>query len=261
MGRTRKDINVTGRTTEEVKTAVQKWFGENGVKVIENTPVYIKGRWGTGVATAPKYFQVSFTQTEGGVVTQTEGWITAYGIKDQEFSSSAIMGGIPRREGWRAMERLWNMLQDLATTDRPSIVTHVAESEKILYRIDCSGTKTEWFELVFTPSRMIIAKTGGRPYMGVSEVASEFGRVNQKIGELKMLNADQVLADNPENVSILYQNIAAVEMDRPSLLGQGKIRFRTPEKYHEFRLPQSKRDFPGHIDFMRSVLKEKVNVT
>jgi len=119
MSRTKKDITVTGRTAEEVRTAVQKWFSENGVKVIENTPVYIKGRWGIGLATSPKYFQVSFTQTEGGVIAKTEGWSSAYGLRDQEFSSSAVLGGIPRREGWKAMERLWSMLQNLTPPPLP----------------------------------------------------------------------------------------------------------------------------------------------
>lgn len=114
ISKTKKDITVTGRTAEEVRTAVQKWFSENGVKVMKNTPEYIKGRWGSGFLTAGKYFQVSFKQTEGGIIAQTEGWIAAFGLRDQEFSSHALMGGIPKRQGWRAMERLWNMLKDLA---------------------------------------------------------------------------------------------------------------------------------------------------
>jgi hypothetical protein len=111
MGRTRKDIIVAGRTAEEIRGLVQNWFAANHVDVIENMPGYIKGRWGVGLATAPKYFQVSFLPTQGGVVAQTEGWITVYGVSDQDFSASALAGGIPRREGWHAMERLWGTLQ------------------------------------------------------------------------------------------------------------------------------------------------------
>jgi len=114
MSKTRKDITVTGRTAEEVRTAVQKWFSENGIKVQENAPTYIKGRWGSGFLTAGKYFQVTFKETEGGTIAQTEGWIAAFGMSDQEFSTHALMGAIPKREGWAAMERLWNMLKELA---------------------------------------------------------------------------------------------------------------------------------------------------
>jgi hypothetical protein len=259
MSRTKKDITVAGRTTEEVRIAVQKWFGENGVKVTENSPGCIKGRWGIGLATAPKYFQVSFTQTEEGVIAQTEGWITAFGLKDQEFSSSAVMGGIPKREGWRAMERLWSMLQDLASGMRVPLVTHMGESEQILYRFDCTGTKTEYFELVFTPSRMIIAKTGGQPYLGVGGVLSALGRATEKTAELKKFTPEQILADNPENVSIAYSEIIAVAMNRPDITGIGRINIQTAEKHCEFTT-RGKREFPIHIDFIRSLLKEKVIV-
>lgn len=111
MGRTIKDITVQGRTTEEIRALVQNWFAQNQVDVIDNKPEYIKGRWGVGLATAPKYFQVSFLPAQGGIIAHTEGWITLYGMKDQDFSASALAGGIPRREGWHAMERLWSTLQ------------------------------------------------------------------------------------------------------------------------------------------------------
>ena len=114
MSRTKKDITITGSNAEEARIAVQKWFSERGVTVIENKPDSIKGRWGTGFLTASKYFQVSFLPTDGGVVARTEGWMTWYWLSEQEFSSTALAGGIPRREGWRAMEQLWSILQYLS---------------------------------------------------------------------------------------------------------------------------------------------------
>lgn len=111
MSRTKKDILVSGRSVEEIRSFVQNWFAQNNVEVIEHNANYIKGRWGVGLLTAPKYFQVSFLPSQGGVIAQTEGWITLYGLKDQDFSSSALGAGIPRREGWHAIERLWSTLQ------------------------------------------------------------------------------------------------------------------------------------------------------
>jgi hypothetical protein len=116
MSRTKKDITIKGRTVEEVKTAVQLWFGDNSVEVIENTPPFIKGRWGTGILTAAKYFQVAFTQTEGGVIAKTEGWIKPFMMSEQEFSPTALMGALPKREGYAQMERLCGMLKELAKT-------------------------------------------------------------------------------------------------------------------------------------------------
>jgi hypothetical protein len=111
MSRTKKDIIVTGRGIEEIRSFVQNWFAQNSIDVIDNNPNYIKGRWGVGLVTAPKYFQVSFVPSQGGIIAKTEGWITIYGLKDQDFSPSAIGAGIPRREGWGAMERLWKTLE------------------------------------------------------------------------------------------------------------------------------------------------------
>ena len=111
MSRTKKDILVSGRDVEEVRGLVKNWFAQNNVNVIENTLNYIKGQWGSGLWTAPKYFQVSFLQSQEGIIAQTEGWITIYGFKDVDFSAGAVGAGIPRREGWHAMERLWRTLQ------------------------------------------------------------------------------------------------------------------------------------------------------
>lgn len=111
MARTRKDITILGRSAEDVRGFVQNWFAQNKVSVIDNQAHYIKGRWGTGLLTAPKYFQVNFQPTQGGTIAQTEGWISIYGVSEQDFSPTAIGGGIPRREAWSQMERLWNALQ------------------------------------------------------------------------------------------------------------------------------------------------------
>jgi hypothetical protein len=114
MGRTKKDIMIKGRTAEEAQAAVEKWFHENNYAIIENAQGTVKARWRTGVATAAKYFQVSFMQADGGITAHTEGWSSFLMAKEQEFSSSALMGGIPRREGWKMMEQLWSLLQGLA---------------------------------------------------------------------------------------------------------------------------------------------------
>ncbi len=115
MSRTKKDISVIGRTPEEVKKAVQNWFSENKIKAIESNANSMKGRWGTGFVTAAKYFQVSFIPIEGGVLAQTEGWVSIYGINEQDFDPSTMLaGGIPRKEGWKTMERLWSTLESLS---------------------------------------------------------------------------------------------------------------------------------------------------
>ena len=69
------------------------------------------------------------------------------------------------------------------------------------------------------------------------------------------------MADNPENISIAYSDITHIEMKRPGIMGIGRIIIQTAgtKKRYEFRLAE-KREFQGHLDFLSSILKEKVIV-
>ena len=116
--RTHREIFVSGRTARETKDEVLRWFSQNRVEIMENNRYSVKGKWGTGIFTAAKYFQVSFKPAEGGAKVYTEGWIGFFGLGEQSFSSSALMGWIPRREGWKAMERLWATLTAMSTTTK-----------------------------------------------------------------------------------------------------------------------------------------------
>jgi hypothetical protein len=134
------------------------------------------------------------------------------------------------------------------------------EAEQILHRFSCSGTHTEFFELVFTPSRLIIAKTGGEPYLGVGQMLAALGKANKKLEELKKLSPTEILADDPENVSIPYPEIETVVMKRPGFMGTANVlvAVRGVKKWYEFRLALKKQEFQGHIDFVQSVLKDRV---
>jgi hypothetical protein len=123
MSRTTRYIFIKCVTIEQAKTVVLKWFAENKVKVGVNTSDYVFGRWGRGILTASKFFEVTLESAEGGVVAKTEGWITGVTaspfakvyLPEQEFSDSAFsFGGIPRKEGMKAIKRLWNALEVLS---------------------------------------------------------------------------------------------------------------------------------------------------
>ena len=127
MSRTTKDITIAGRGIEEVKNAVLKWFGENKVKVMVNNPDFVFGRWGRGILTASKFFEVTLVPLEGGVIAKTEGWVTGVTalpsaivyLPKQEFNESAFsFGGIPRKEGMKAIQRLCNTLESLSQNDQ-----------------------------------------------------------------------------------------------------------------------------------------------
>ena len=135
------------------------------------------------------------------------------------------------------------------------------KSEQILHRFVCPGTSTEFFELVFTSNRMIIAKTGGRPYLTLSQMLRAAAESNKKVAALQGLSPEGVLADNPENIPLAYSDVLSIEMWRPGFTGGGrmKIQMKGVKKQHEFRLPE-KREFQGHVDFLRSVLEERIVV-
>lgn len=136
------------------------------------------------------------------------------------------------------------------------------ESEQILHRFECSGTTTEFFELVFTSKQIIIAKTGGRPYLTFGEMMRAAEKSKKKTAELQQLSPEQIIADNPKNISIAYSDITSIEMKRPGgFLGIGRIKIQMigTKKQYEFRLAE-KREFQGQIDFLRSILKERVLV-
>jgi hypothetical protein len=136
------------------------------------------------------------------------------------------------------------------------------EDEQVLHRFSCSGTHTEFFELVFTSNRLIIAKTGGEPYLGVGKMLAASAKASKKVEELKKLSPGEILADNPENISMPYLDIVSVVMKRPGFLGQANvlIQARGASKWYEFRLALKKEEYQGHVDFVQSILKEKVIV-
>ena len=136
-----------------------------------------------------------------------------------------------------------------------------AEVEKILRRFFINGTQTEFFELVFTSTRLIIAKLGGQPYLGVGQMMAAFSKSEKKMAELQTLSPDEILADNPENISIPYTNITYITMRRPGFLGTGGLVVQLGDnKAYTFRHSMKKQEFQGHIDSLQSILKEKIVV-
>jgi hypothetical protein len=124
MARPTRDIFIKGVTIDQAKTAIVEWFAKNNVKVLIDNADYVYGRLGRSILTAPKFFEVTLVPVAGGVNAKTEGWIAnippsflpdarAY-LPETEFSESArVLGGIPRKEGMKAIKRLWETLEGL----------------------------------------------------------------------------------------------------------------------------------------------------
>ena len=117
MGRTIEEVLVTGRDMKELSDEVSVWMSEEGITVLEKRDDFFKGRLGIpgGLGlTAPKFFEVTIKPDGKDVWVHTEGWIGVYGVGESSFSKGAFLGGIPRRKGWKVMEKLWNKLKAMS---------------------------------------------------------------------------------------------------------------------------------------------------
>ncbi len=118
MSRTIQEMPVYGRSYQDIRNEILRWMNDNKVKLVEERQDFMKGRIGVpgGLGlTAPKYFEIYFKPIQGGMIVHTEGFIGVYGVSEQDFAPKAVVGGIPRRQGWRAIEDLGGRLRSMST--------------------------------------------------------------------------------------------------------------------------------------------------
>ncbi len=117
MGRTIRDTVVHGQPLDRVRNEVMAWFSSHGIRVLDTSPSSVRGRsvpwymWGplSVLGGAGNYFEISFKQDRSSVVVHAEGYVKSL-ASEQDFSPDAVMGGLPRRRGWNAIQDLWNRL-------------------------------------------------------------------------------------------------------------------------------------------------------
>jgi hypothetical protein len=122
MTRTTKDVYIKDVSLEIVKAIIVKWAKENKVKILINKPSYLYGRWGRGIVSASKFFEITLVPSEDGVLAKTEGWAMFIPsewfyhpraiLPETEFSETGLVyAGAPRKEGMAAIKRLWATLE------------------------------------------------------------------------------------------------------------------------------------------------------
>jgi hypothetical protein len=102
---------------QEVHEEIQRWANEEGLTVEMEGDGFIRGRLGTpsGLVTTPKYFEVTYKPDQSGVLVQTEGGISIFGVRERSFSKTALVSAGPaRKSGWKVMSRLWQRLKSLS---------------------------------------------------------------------------------------------------------------------------------------------------
>lgn len=123
MGRTVRDIHVYGRGEGDVWNPVMEWMKANGGWVAGGPFAGPQGsqvtiQMGAGIAQATRYFEIAWRPFQGGVSVHTEGYAKGLG-QEMDFNPGAIGGGLPRREGWRVINDLWNRLAWLSSQAAP----------------------------------------------------------------------------------------------------------------------------------------------
>lgn len=127
MARTLRDIAVYGRSEHEVWDAITAWTTAHSGRVVQSSAqpggAFVKVRVGAALGPvavwkALRFFDITLRPIQDGVLVHMEGYTKTYGM-EEDFSPNAIMGALPRREGWRILEDLSNRLAYLSGP-RPS---------------------------------------------------------------------------------------------------------------------------------------------
>jgi hypothetical protein len=119
MARTIRDIPVNNRSLAEVLNEIMSWINAQNLIVEENNGTHLRVRVpksgaekaSSFVAEVLKVIEITIQQAPNSIVIHTEGFVKSpLGGGEQEFSPNAIVGGLPKKVGWKAIEDLWRRL-------------------------------------------------------------------------------------------------------------------------------------------------------
>ncbi len=127
MGRTIRDITIYSRNLSEVQNAVFAWGNSHKAIVESNTGTFVRVRLpksGTEklasfVLENKKIIEITINQMPNAIVVHTEGFVKLG--SEEEFSPNAVMGGVPKRIGWNAIQDLWQRLMTLSGSQGQSM--------------------------------------------------------------------------------------------------------------------------------------------
>jgi hypothetical protein len=113
--RTVKDILVRGSSLSGVKEQIRQWIKEDKIVVEVEKTNFFKGRIGNpdGMGLImPKHFEISINEEQNGIMVHTEGWVhwIVYN-QSTEVSFANDHLKLPRRQGWKTINKLWTKLE------------------------------------------------------------------------------------------------------------------------------------------------------
>lgn len=102
---------------------IMAWANFNKHEVVENTWNYAKIRLEVKLREAAmigaggwRHIEATVNQAPNGVIVHTEGYVGGghFTWGEQDFAPDVIMGGIPRRKGWKTITEFWSMLESMS---------------------------------------------------------------------------------------------------------------------------------------------------
>jgi hypothetical protein len=118
MARTIRDVTVNNRSVPEVLNEINAWINAHNLKIEENNGTHLRVKLPKKSFTQDslvmenlKIIEITIQQTSNTVMVHTEGFVKSpLGGGEQEFSPNAVVGGLPKKAGWKAIEDLWKRL-------------------------------------------------------------------------------------------------------------------------------------------------------
>jgi len=140
MSRAIRDISVPARSYAEVMNGIMTWANSCKVKILQGQGNFLVARlhtmlWWWGPLAPKRLIEITVTQNQSSVLVHLEGYMKSMG-KEDEFSPTAVMGAIPKRAGWKAMEEL---SQSVAATSY-GLVQHSSMAQQTMVQQPPAGS-------------------------------------------------------------------------------------------------------------------------
>ena len=128
-----------------------------------------------------------------------------------------------------------------------------------------SGFRSKIYYLLFTSSRVIVAKGGSGFMQSLGFFSGSPGLIlgsalkdKKKSEELSKLSPGEVLASDKDNFEIPYSDVTKVEVKKPGFFSPaGSIIIHTPAKKHRFNETAPGEIFDRYIELIKTVLPGK----
>jgi hypothetical protein len=115
--RTIKDISVLGSSLRQVKDEIHSWITTQGIAVEIERDDFVRGHLGnpSGFGLLPPlYFEITIRTELNGINVHTEGWVSMFGVGENNFAENPTLMRVPRKQGWEIISNLWTKLEAIS---------------------------------------------------------------------------------------------------------------------------------------------------